>query len=75
MRKCDHCGRRFRLKANDRYEIAKPPVGLECLTRGTVYFNAFDCPHCGCQNIVGVIEKGIVEKEDADVRSQRIDEE
>jgi transcription elongation factor Elf1 len=57
MRKCNVCGRRFRLRAKNRYEVVKRPVGLNCLTQETVYFNAFDCPHCGCQNIVGVIEK------------------
>lgn len=60
MKKCNACGRRFRLLAKNRYEVAKSPVGLNCLTQGTVYYNAFDCPHCGCQNIVGVLEKGIV---------------
>lgn len=57
MRKCTVCGRRFRLLAKNRYEVVKRPAGLNCLTQGTVYFNAFDCPHCGCQNIVGVLEK------------------
>lgn len=60
MRKCNVCGRRFRLPAKNRYEVVKSPVGLNCLTQGTVYYNAFDCHHCGCQNIVGVLEKGIV---------------
>ena len=57
MRKCNACGRRFRLLAKNRYEVKKIPTGFECLTKGTVYFNAFDCPYCGCQNIVGVLEK------------------
>ena len=57
MRKCNVCGRRFRLLAKNRYEVVVTPVGLNCLTQGTVYYNAFDCPRCGCQNIVGVIEK------------------
>lgn len=57
MKKCNVCGRRFRLLAKNRYEVVKNPVGLEFLTKGAVYFNAFDCPHCGCQNIVGVVEK------------------
>lgn len=57
MKKCDVCGRRFRLLAKNRYEVVKNPVGLECLAKGATYFNAFDCPRCGCQNIVGVIEK------------------
>ena len=57
MRKCNVCGRRFRLLAKNRYEVVKRPIGFNCLTQGTVYYNAFDCPHCGCQNIVGVLEK------------------
>ena len=57
MRKCNVCGRRFRLLAKNRYEVVKSPVGLNCLTEGTVYFNAFDCPHCGCQNTVGAFVK------------------
>ena len=60
MRKCNICGRRFRLLARDRYEVVRRPAGLNCLTEGTVYYNAFDCPHCGCQNIVGVLEKETV---------------
>ena len=60
MRKCNVCGRRFRLLAKNRYEVVKNPVGLNCLTQGTVYYNAFDCPHCGCQNIVGILEKAKV---------------
>lgn len=57
MRKCNVCGRRFRLLAKNRYEVVKNPVGLSCLTQGSVYFNAFDCPYCGCQNLVGIFEK------------------
>ena len=57
MKKCNACGRRFRLLAKNRYEVEKIPTGFECLTKSVTYFNAFDCPHCGCQNIVGVIEK------------------
>lgn len=56
MRKCNVCGRRFRLLAKNRYEVVRRPAGLNCLVEGTVYYNAFDCPHCGCQNIVGVTE-------------------
>ena len=63
MRKCNTCGKRFRLLAKNRYEVVKSPVGFNCLTQGTTYYNAFDCPHCGCQNIVGVFEKRKVESE------------
>ena len=61
MRRCEICGKRFRLLAKNRYEIVKRPVGINCLVQAAVYFNAFDCPHCGCQNIVGVVEKDVVE--------------
>jgi transcription elongation factor Elf1 len=57
MKKCSICGRRFRLLAENRYEVEIRPVGLSCLTQRTIYYNAFDCPHCGCQNIIGVVEK------------------
>ena len=57
MRKCNVCGRRFKLLAKNRYEVVRKPAGLNCLTEATTYYNAFDCPHCGCQNIVGVLEK------------------
>lgn len=54
--KCKICGRRFRLKSENRYEVVKAPVGLQCLTADTKIFECFDCPHCGCQNIVNVRE-------------------
>lgn len=60
MRKCNVCGRKFKLLAKNRYEVVNKPAGLNWLTEATVYYNAFDCPHCGCQNIVGVLEKVIV---------------
>lgn len=60
MRKCNICGRRFRLLAKNRYEVVRRAAGLNFLTQGTVYYNAFDCPYCGCQNIVGVLEKETV---------------
>lgn len=59
MRKCYICGRRFRLLVKNRYVVVKKPVGFS-LTQAPVYCNAFDCPHCGCQNLVGVIERDIV---------------
>ena len=57
MYKCKTCGRRFRLLAKNRYEVMVSPVGVEIFTKGTVFYNAFDCPRCGCQNITGVVEK------------------
>ena len=60
MYKCKTCGKRFRLLAKNRYEVKRSPVGLSCLTEGVVYFNAFNCPRCGCQNITGIVETAIV---------------
>lgn len=56
--KCNVCGKRFKLLAQNRYEVVKRPEGaLGGLTSNVKYFNAFDCPHCGCQNVVSVVEK------------------
>lgn len=60
MRKCKVCNRRFKLLAKNRYEVMNVPAGLNCLVQKTIYYNAFDCPYCGCQNIVGVVEKVVV---------------
>ena len=60
MKKCDVCGRRFLLRAKNRYVVEVPANLLEARVRA-IYYNAFDCPHCGCQNIVGVLEKERVE--------------
>ena len=70
MRKCNVCGRKFELLAKNRYEVAKIPVGFNCLTQRTIYYNAFDCPHCGCQNIVGVLEKRSVIEEQSRAESE-----
>lgn len=59
--KCNVCGKRFKLLAKNRYEIVKRPEGaLGGLTASVKYFNAFDCPYCGCQNIVSVVEKEVL---------------
>lgn len=57
MKKCSICGKRFRLLAENRYEVETKPFDR------TIYYNAFDCPHCGCQNIIGVVEKTKVVKD------------
>ena len=77
MKKCNVCGRRFRLLAKNRYEVVRRPIGFSCLTEGTVYYNAFDCPYCGCQNIVGILEKKTVRdiEEQAQAESDKESEE
>lgn len=51
--KCKVCGKRFRLLKKDRYEILVPPTFSEVLvgSKDTIS-ECFDCPKCGCQNIV-----------------------
>lgn len=54
--KCKVCGRRMRLKSEDRYEVIKTEelAPFEALTKvpKTTIFEVFDCRKCGCQNIV-----------------------
>lgn len=55
MLTCKICGRDFVIMAEEHY-IAQDPkaVGaVACLVSTDVMreFDAFDCPHCGCQNI------------------------
>ena len=57
--KCKICGKRFKLLKKNRYEVVKRPTGFDSLIERPTYYNAFDCPHCGCQNVVGGIEKDI----------------
>ena len=51
-RKCKICGAKMKLTVDRRYEITKIPVGLMALTEPAITYEAFDCPKCGCQNIV-----------------------
>lgn len=56
MYECAVCHREFALIAEDHY-IAKDPVvngGVGVVVSGsTVYpYDAIDCPHCGCQNVL-----------------------
>ena len=51
-RKCKVCKKRFNLKKENKYQIYVAPVGLNCIVEGGKTFEAFDCPMCGCQNIV-----------------------
>lgn len=58
MKKCEVCKRLFRLKKENLYNIYVAPVGLNCIVDGGKTYEAFDCPYCGCQNIVGIREFG-----------------
>lgn len=55
--RCKICKGMFEMKTENRYIVAEPTrEGFAALSSGAgiVYFDAFDCPFCGCQNITGV---------------------
>ena len=53
--KCKVCSRRFKLNKRNKYLIEKSGGLLACALPKEIY-EAFDCPRCGCQNIVNVRE-------------------
>ena len=63
MYTCKVCGRDFALMEEEHY-ITKSPrkTGLASIAGGEEHLHdAFDCPHCGCQNIVGEREAAYCE--------------
>lgn len=55
--KCKVCGGRLRLDKECRYEVVTVPTIIGVFSgEHTTVFEAFDCPKCGCQNIVNVKE-------------------
>lgn len=60
--KCTTCGKRFTLLKSERYTVT-PERSFVNILQSVERYDAFDCPHCGCQN-----EKGIRRpKEEEDV--------
>lgn len=55
MYKCKVCGKEFELQNKEHY-IARDnsKIGLSALAGGSEeeLYDAFDCPHCGCQNVM-----------------------
>lgn len=51
--KCKACSRRFKLNKRNKYLIEKSGGLLACALPEEIY-EAFDCPRCGCQNIVNI---------------------
>ena len=69
MTKCKICGKRMKLKAADRYEvrIRKEKLMLAMVipplrTEDTIA-ECFDCPRCGCQNLIQIREVNVVKGE------------
>ena len=55
MRTCAICGRDFPLLIEEQYVATEPNLkGFAAIAGGTepTLWDAFDCPHCGCQNRV-----------------------
>jgi transcription elongation factor Elf1 len=55
---CKVCGKHFSAKKENKYEVTIIPVGLSALTEQVKTYECFDCPKCGCQNIVNIKEVG-----------------
>lgn len=53
---CKVCKRYFKAKKDDKYEVTIRPTGLNVLTERTRVYECFDCPKCGCQNMVNIKE-------------------
>ena len=55
MTTCKICGRDFPLIAEERYTVRdaeKTGIAVAFGGSESMLYDAFDCPHCGCQNIV-----------------------
>lgn len=58
MTTCKVCGRDFPLLGEDHYVVRDPErTGIMPAFNGQdepTLYDAFDCPHCGCQNMMQV---------------------
>ena len=52
---CKVCGRKFELKVENKYMVTESK-GISEVFCGITVFDAFDCPFCGCQNVMNVRE-------------------
>lgn len=68
MRECQVCGRPFPLVAESHY-VARDCdyVGLEAVFgnwREPMLYDAIDCPHCGCQNVMRKRKRPLTPEDD-----------
>lgn len=56
MTTCKVCGRDFTLLAEEHYSGIDPAytgiIGAITVREEPKLFDCFDCPHCGCQNVL-----------------------
>ena len=58
MYKCKICGNEFELKIEEHYVSRDPGeerlgfASLNAVVKENKLYDAFDCPYCGCQNIM-----------------------
>lgn len=56
MTTCKVCGKEFPLMAEDHYIVQDPrkigTIANLVNTDKAIEYDAFDCPHCGCQNVM-----------------------
>lgn len=65
MKTCIVCGRDFPLLAENRYTARENvKTRIAALTTGgeESLFDAMDCPHCGCQNILNQRKREYIEE-------------
>lgn len=79
MRTCSVCGRDFPLLVENRYTARdnNNKLGFAVFTCGTEdsLYDAIDCPHCGCQNILQLRKRRNAMSELADMVGDDEDEE
>lgn len=59
---CKVCKRYFRAKAENKYLVTEELTPIETIIKRTRTFECFDCPKCGCQNMVNIRE-GTIQSE------------
>lgn len=51
--KCKICNKKFELLKENRYMVTNENLKEVSKIGLSIVFEVFDCPYCGCQNIVG----------------------
>ena len=56
---CKVCKRRFTASKDNKYLVQKARSITDAIMTAPTTYEAFDCPKCGCQNIVNVRESEV----------------